>query len=431
MAERDDASLQTLLKRILLACVVLAIGLGEFPSLNALFQSGSSLGRYLGPINPLKALAPALLLFVWLRRKTIPRREGTLLVALFGIGTIATAVSAARCGFPPSALREWAVISLGTLGATCFLLFPAGARFAVLGLWALALYGGVLLNIALPGALAWFHSHVFDPGLAATVGPISSSTPLIGFYGVQSAAKLLAWVPWILLLHSANTKLRAGRAAVFVLCIISSGLILMTTQRGPFVGAIAGWVTFGLHQWIRNRDRRAALLATGALVVALALTATVTPRDVLITRSKSLLGMNPQGTAGKEASATRDFRFRMAAFSLRVIGESPLGNSCIPENRFKEEFANTQFIYKAHSHNMFLQQFLERGWIWGVIHAALWFAALLGAWRTGGLQGSALSAGIATVIVSGLSDHPWFVLNHALVLSTLLLSGLRRLKNDA
>src|SRR5690606_37493170 len=100
------------------------------------------------------------------------------------------------------------------------------------------------------------------------------------------------------------------------------------------------------------------------------------------------------------------FRVGMAAASLESIRENFWGDACIPK-----EFFSSRGLNEAHSHSLFLEQFRSRGWVWGAIHLLLWLIAGLSFFRGSDLRSSAYLAAFTAIFVSGLVDHPWFVLN--------------------
>ena len=110
----------------------------------------------------------------------------------------------------------------------------------------------------------------------------------------------------------------------------------------------------------------------------------------------------------------------MALFSLEQIATQPLGNACITEEKFRE-----RGLTVTHAHNLFLQQFVGRGWLWGIAHFLLWIWAFTRALRSRRIEGHAWAAACISMSVGGLFDHPWFVLNHSILLCIVLLECLK------
>lgn len=409
--------------------VTLALALGILPSLTALSASiaaaAPSIARYLGPLNPLKVLFPLILAQLVIRRREIPRPTGLLLLTAFVVGSLATLVSAASCGFPPAVLREWGTVTIGTVAALALTTLPPLNIFFIISFWCAAVYGSLGLEQLSNSAADWLYQNVFDPQTLSGDFKELGRRAFTGIFGRQSLSKFLAWLPWIAgtWLSSLLPHPRLGRpgawVALGIMTVLSTGLVLGTSQRGPFVGAMAGWAVFILHSWIRRRDSRFVKAGVIGALLSLAFTASLVPKDILESRVLPTFNQGPSNSYAELARNTRDFRKNMTLFSLRIIGESPLGNACIPADRFW-----ASGVHPAHSHSLLLHQFRERGWAWGLFHAALWLLALFNAWKFTDIQGSFIVGGLACILVSGLVDHPWFVLNQAMVLALLLIWGL-------
>jgi hypothetical protein len=416
-----------LLSALVTAVAAGIIALGILPSLTALSaglrESVPAVARYFGPLNPLKLGAPVLLLHVWLFRQSLPRTLLWVLGGAIAVGTGSTLIAAGACGFPPEILREWSVIVLGLVAALSLALQPRVLQVGILLVWAAVIYGSTLLEVSLPASIDWLYAEVFDPNTRALDIAETGRRVLTGVFGRQSLAKLLAWTPWLLLAYSAapgHATRRWLKPVLWGLAVVSTGAILATSQRGPFVGALAGWIAFVLYHGVRLRNRKLAWLAAGALLVSLAATAVLVPRPLLETRVRSLLGVSrPDDSFAKQADAHRSFRVAMTLFSLKTIATHPLGNACISD----QEFLEAGISHFNHSHNIVLQQFRERGWAWGLCHLALWLAAILGAWKLRSEAGAALVAGLVTVLALGMFDHPWFVLNHSMMMWALMIPG--------
>ncbi len=410
--------------------VVLAIGM--LPSLTALSEgiviSWPTLGRYLGPINVLKLASPLLLAFVFVRRRALSRRLYLILGVALTVGTVFAVIAAWQCAWPHPTLREWSVILLGLLAATCFTLLPERDRGRVVVAWVGVVLATALLDALFPSAIQWLYAHLFDPDTGKhDLGEVGWRS-LGGVFGRQSLAKLLAWIPWVLWVQFAVDRSGTGfsrtRVAILAsIAVLCSALILATSQRGAFVGAVAGWLAFAAHAAIRRRNRRFAIAALGALVLSGIVTVVVVPRHFIETRLGTLIGRSSGDAFSEKADVNRDFRLSMWKLSVAVIADRPLGNACITA----KEFEAAGVHHHNHSHNLILQQFRERGWIWGLLHLALWVGAWAGAWSLRSERGSALVALLTSTLVFGMFDHPWFVLNHSMVLWLMLLWGLGEL----
>ncbi len=402
--------------------VALALAFGLLPSFTALHTASPSTD-YLGPFNPLKVALPLLAYFVWKERQRVPKS----IVRWFGAGAallcVSTVIAGSRCAFPPMLIRETAVILAGGLAAVAYVLLPASNRRGVVLAWAALIYVSGAVDLIAPGATDWLYQHIFDPETRINDLPETGHRLLTGVFGRQSMAKLLAWMPWLLsyeflFQRPARRRLVFGLAA---LAAVSTGAILATSQRGPFVGAVFAWLALAAHQGFRLRRKKVAYAALGGLLASLAVTLALVPRDLLEVRTRSMFGLSSPtlGYQANVANDNRDFRVRIAKLSLEVIARSPLGDACIPEKTFLDAG-----VFPAHSHSLILHQFRERGWLWGAFHLVLWLAALAFAWQTRSDAASALVAGVVAILGLGVVDHPWFVLNHAMLMAIFLAACL-------
>lgn len=399
--------------------------LGILPSWTALSeayqQAWPSLYRLSGPLNPLKLGAPILLLYCWQNRRAWPLRFWLWIGAFTGAYLLFSGISGYRCGLPPLFMREASVATVGLLGAIAAILLPKRAWFVVLAGWCLAIYGAAFLDQFFPASVDWLYAHIFDPQTRSADVIEVGRRVLTGVFGRQSLAKFLAWLPWLLwwgwVLRGRNG--RGVRLAFLSFAILSTGMILMTSQRGPLVGALAGWIALGAHRGIRGGNSRQAGLAGIALILGVIATAVFVPQDVLIPRVTSTLGLEQSNTIGRIAQGNREFRQRITRFSLGVVMREPLGNACIP----MQAFVDAGLADKHHSHNLMLEQFRARGWIWGLLHLALWLGAWTRTWLRRSEEAALGFAGLTAIIVSGMFDHPWFVLNQAMILCLFLLLG--------
>jgi hypothetical protein len=118
------------------------------------------------------------------------------------------------------------------------------------------------------------------------------------------------------------------------------------------------------------------------------------------------------------SEANARYRVGMNRVSIEIIRNHPFGDACIPKAFFSE-----RGMSEGHSHNLVLEQFRSRGWVWGLTHLGLWILAALAFFRRRDVFASGLLAACAAVFVCGLVDHPWFVLNQAIVLGAVLVEG--------
>jgi hypothetical protein len=418
----------------LVITVLLVIGL--LPSAQALSadlsQTWPGIFRWIGPLNLLKLGWPALWIYVVAERRRLSACAARAIIAALAIGTAATLIAGSRCGMPPMLLREWFVITIGLAAGVCLALVPPRHRFAVFSGWMGVVLLAAVLDVFSPWVIDALYARIFDPETRYLDVREVGARVLTGVFGRQSMAKLLAWLPWLaaygawerFCAHVNSLRCRAAVLICGIIGILSTGAILATSQRGPFLAAICAWIAFVLHLWWWRRDRRLIILGVVGLALSALATYLFVPKQILEPRVRSAIGLSPQGNPyGKTADDNRSFRTKMAVIAITTIVRSPLGDACIPVERF-HEFG----ISPGHSHNLLLQQFRDRGWIWGLLHAWAWLLAALATWRRRTLGASLLFAGLTSVLVSGLFDHPWFVLNHAIVLGAYLALGLAQLR---
>ncbi|HLD98907.1 MAG TPA: O-antigen ligase family protein [Bdellovibrionota bacterium] len=406
--------------------------LGMFPSFTALSQSLYAewpfLGRYAGPINPLKLASPLIFIWLWSRWADLPVRLRTVLLTGLVLGTLGTITGGLGCNpVPPALVREWAVLVLGVAAVMSVFLCGKRGLFAVLIGWTGIVYGSVLLNFISPEVLTWVNTHLFDP--LRKIPPRGDLQFLMGFYDVASLGKLLMWLPWVLgfALWQRWPEQRVRIAfGFFPFAILSTVLSLWTTQRGPFIGMLAGWFAFFGHLWWISRRKRVLAVAIAVFASILAGVLLISPKDLISKRvsplfssSAKLEGVGPApGGAPTAAHASVLQRKRLYELNLSEVAKHPLGHACTP----KEEYEKRGIIDPSHTHSLILEQFKARGWLWGLFHLALWLIALVQTWRVRSLAASALIGGICATLVMGLADHPWFVLNHAMILAFFLFA---------
>ena len=406
--------------------VVFVLMIAILPSFTALSSELSRIAppifKYLGPINLLKILWPVLLYFAWTRRRGIPKPVIWIFSGAVLVGTFATGIAGVRCHFPPALVREWFVIVIGMIAAFSFFSLPQNKQRLIVAVWTILVSFFACLDYFLPTGTDWFYAHLFDPETRALDSHQSDVHLLGGVFGFQSMAKLLTWLPWLLMMTFCKSKFERKNTTVLLgIATLATAALLSTSQRGALIGMTVGWVVFFFHQILRGKRYRLGAGIGAALLISLALIPLLVPRTLLKTRIESTLGLAPKTGYGALADVNRDFRLKMTRFSLNVIAHYPLGNACIPEADFYQAG-----VFPNHAHSLFIHQFRERGWLWGSFHLLLWLAAAFFAWRTRDLSGGALAAGLMATIVAGLVDHPWFVLNHAMILSVFLVTGISR-----
>ena len=418
---------------ILEILIAIALVVGMFPSLTALSQKLYSqwtiLGKYAGPLNPIKAASPLILYWIFLNRSHLKRRFRSILLVGFVLGSIGTVTGGLACeGVPPALLREWFVMLLGTLAALSLFLFRRSLFLGSLSGWVAVIYGSVLLNYLFPSGLNWINAHFFDPIRQVPLHGESLQF-LIGFYDVASLGKLLVWIPWIvgfvawLKWPSQQQKVYWG---FLLVASISMALSLATTQRGPFIGMLAGAGMFFAHRFWISPDRRLIIGLVSALSVLIIGVTILVPHDLILRRVTPLFSptmkIDGSGThadgAPTEAHQSVLQRKRLMELNLSEISKHPLGKICTPP----EEFSKRGIFEAYHTHSLILEQFKVRGWAFGLFHLGLWLLAFVQTWKLRSWAASSVLGGIATTFVLGFADHPWFVLNHAMILGFFLFA---------
>lgn len=399
------------------------LGLGMFPSFTALsekiFEAYPSAGHYSGPINFLKLFSPAILLYFCFESRRIPRKAKIALLTSLGIGTMATLIAGATCNFPPLFLREWFVICLGSLCSIALILLPSHLSRITVFLWTSIILLGVAINLAFPELTNFLFKNFFDYHYQVPVDR-SVGIHLIGFYDVASLSKLLAWLPWVFGLFCLGSFDKPRHWASFlVLLAICSLLIPITTQRGPVLGMIIGCALATSHQAFQLNRKWILKWIPAAAAIVLVLAWLVIPKNILETRFLAFMGLNGTDTHTVEASRlSSDQRIRIWKLAAKRVVTHPLGMPSPP----REDFTNAGIVDAYHSHNIFLEQYASRGWIWGTLHLALWLIAFASAWKDRTWRGTLMTGGVATTFGLGLVDHPWFVLNHAMILGFFLFN---------
>ena len=404
---------------------ILAVGI--LPSLmapsSALFNLYPFLGKYIGPVNPLKIMAPILLFGLLKYRILLPKKIFVILPVVLSILIFCSLVSAGICHFPSNSIRDLAAILLGSLAGLSFFLLSRRQIYFVICFWMISLLGGVLLNYFAPEKLVWILTHLFDPARAVEVsGPLKAMW-ILGFYDNGSLAKLFSWVSWVgifaLLSFSSSLKnLRLLSVESFILlssltCVL---LILPTSQRGPFFGILGGWIAFVFYlSWLSRSWRtsiRASLVLSSLIVIGLLLT----PSKLLKDRYASMVDWS----IDNQARSSQLARLKHYQLAFKVIRSNPFGDACIP----RSEFEAFEIPQPNHAHSLIVHSYRERGWIWGTIHLVLWVLAIMGSVRMKNYAGAALFAGIITTQIIGLADYTYSVLHHSMLVNIFLMGGL-------
>lgn len=401
--------------------LAVVLGLGMLPSFQALSENLSqqfpSFSRYAGPINFLKIFWPLMVVYIGLQWKRIPVDTRRWLPVIFGIGTIATLISANGCHFPPLFLREWFVICVGSICGITLLLLPRKYSKITVALWGVIVLSGVAINLFFPQLTNWLFRNIFDFTYQV---PESRGAPirLSGFYDIASLGKLLAWLPWafgIFFIDSSST--RRNWAVFFSLLVSCTVLIPVTTQRGPVLGMALGWILFTAHLIFQMRKKWLLKWVPVAVISVLILGWVAIPKNVLETRFLAYFGVaGTDQQAVIQSRVSSDQRKRIWKLAVDRISTHPMGLACPP----KEDYEKAGIEAAYHSHNIFLEQYSSRGWIWGTLHMLLWLCALIWAWRDKTLQGTMLTGAVVTTLGLGMVDHPWFVLNHAMIMAMFL-----------
>lgn len=402
--------------------VAVCLALGILPALMGLTPALQGIGL---SFQSIKWGMPLLAFHVWKERKRIPSRllHPLFLFAWVGMASIGPALI--PCGeIPRMFFRETAVWLLCTLAATSFLLLPPLLRRRTVSAWMGILLLGVALDTLFPAVHDWMYRNVLDPDTRLHDFEETGSLDVwTGLWGRQSFAKLLTWIPflwiaenWPALQKTKGWKSKALLGGALFLPLLS----LWTSQRGPFLAAIAAVSAVIIHRGKKDRVR-AALFLGGAICLVLLLM----PKDLLKTRFDSLF---VQPELGSEAGlvpggGNQIFRYRILKFSWNSVKEFPLGNPCIP----LEVYRASGFWLPSHSHNLFLHPFRERGWLFGALHLFLWVFAGLALWKRrtleSGYADAARFGAWVSVVLGGMTDYPWAVIHQALPLSILLWSS--------
>lgn len=398
----------------------LVLGLSLLPSFTALTAYTVP---FLGPINLLKITAPLFVIFLYQNRSRIPKKASLWFLIVFAIGTISTFVSGARCTFPEFFIREWAVTLLGTLAALCFFIFQPHTQKRVVKIWIALVLGSAAIDLLSPTTNDWLLNKIFDPRTKQNDYLEIGRSTLTGVFGRQSMAKFLAWLPWLTLFFLWNPQKKTNpswlRYTPLLLPMICTGLVLSTSQRGPFLSLIVSWIGFLAYAALILKNKSILKTGVAAFALGIVLVPVLVPTEILVPRIQSLLGVQSANEFTKIAQSNSSVRVGIHKITWDVMKHHPFGNACIPE----KVFIDTIGINSLHGHHLFLHQFRDRGWFYGAAHLILWLVAGLGFLKLRGWRGAFGLSTYLTIFITGQFDHPWFVLNQALILGVVLWVG--------
>lgn len=418
------STLLTCSRKYLAWLITVMIALGMFPSFNALtsriFGPFPALSGWVGPINFLKLALPFLALFVALEWKRLASPGKWWTIGFLALGSIATVIAGRQCNTTPMHFREWAVITTGMLAAVAFALLELRKQRFILAAWVGILVLALVINYLSIDVLNLIHQTIFDP--ERVLDP--KFFLLQGFYDIASFGKLLAWTPWILGLAFCLGGRKFGNRGAIVFVLINLVFLifaLRTTQRGPILGGVVALGVAAVH-YARNRGNFRILLgfaATGLLMSVIA--AWVLPSSIIETRIKPLLSSqwSHQDVQQDPSRASISQRSRIWAYAMDSIRENPLGRPCVDE----AEYARRGIPTLSHSHNEFLEQTRTRGWLWGAFFTVFWILSWRIYWNRRDLIATVCLGGLTSIAVLSLVDHPWFVLNHSVIIGVFLVSG--------
>ena len=384
----------------------------------------------LGPINPLKIAAPALLIFLYTQRTRIseflPKGLALFLGVTYLLGSGAVLYGAFQCQWNLTLFREWFLHGWAALWALSFFFLSNRQRKWVIGAWLTWVGGSCLMDWLAPAWQDWLFAHIFDPDTRVLdvreVGDV-----LTGVFGRQTLGKFLAWIPWLWLLtlkpvakpSSQRFRFALGMAAV----IFSAGIVLATSQRGPFVSVLAAaLVTIVLYARNEGFRKRTLLMMIGGFALSVGvLTVSFVPRPILESRIRSMIGLSSTGSLGDQAEQNTKFRWGMLSFSTQVILENPMGRACFPNERYFWDRGTTA----GHAHHLFLQEYRARGWIWGTLHLLMWIFCGWAFFRAlpSAQENFFWFGGFLSIVFVGQFDYPWMALSQSIVIWVFLWKG--------
>jgi hypothetical protein len=379
----------------------------------------------MGPINLLKLSGPLFIFYVWKNRSRLEPSFLRFAAMMIAVGSLSALYAGIRCGSPTFDLREWGAMLLGCFAGACVAILPKRKALTICSSW----IGIVLLSVGLEliakNALKWIIVHFFDP----TRGDLDPHG-LMGFWDIASLGKLgllAAWTFGYALFRSPALQSRLKWPLFAATTVIMFLVVVGSTQRGPMVGFAAGVFAFMFQEFRRTRNWKIIGTVSGLAVAAAAAAFLVIPSEHLMPRLRSMFFLQDNSYYGQESAKSRDQRIRISKLTFATIAQYPMGNACIPsETYLKYDLDPT---HHGHAHSLILQQYRARGLVWGTLHLIFWIWALLAAFKRKSIEGSVLFAGLCAVFVLGLVDHPWFVVNQATMIGTLLLSAFAK-QND-
>lgn len=380
----------------------------------------------MGPLNLVKLLAPGYLLFVVQRaieKRSLRSVEVNVLIFL-GLGLMASLVAALGCqGVPTNVVREWVAVALGTL-VSLFLFGTSEARRSQVALvWMIIVASLCVVDILWkPGTLK-LATAIFSMESVTRDIREAGDEALGSIFSRQSLAKILVLLPWLFL------SLRKGAPSILSWCIAGLfwSLTFSTSQRAAVLAVFCALFAFLLHVILHRGFRLKPLIAGGAAIFAVVILSIVlTPKPILISRGpefmKSFFPVDLKKIEGLEQTASDnvEFRKRTLLVTVDVIKASPLGNACVSQAAF-----DARMVIPAHSHNLFLEQFRARGWIFGFLFFVIYAFGLISCLRNADVQSGIRFAGLVALFVIGMFDQPLFVINHAVIISWIVLESFR------
>ncbi len=412
----------TLGGRLLNWILLLSAALSILPSMAAITPEGWGLG----PLNTVKLLSPAFIVVIVhaaLLKRSFHSTEVRVLFFL-GLGMIASFIANFGCaGIPNNVVREWVAVSIGTLVALFLYQSSDTRRSMVVHFWMILIAVLCLLDILWkPGSLKLSETLFSAESVLRDIREAGDEV-LGSVFSRQSLAKILVLLPWLFL------ALRKGAPSLRHWCIagIFWSLTFSTSQRAAvlaiFIALFAFLCHLVFHRGLKYKFILAGISATAALVL---LSVILTPKPILLSRGpqfmKKLYSEDLKRVEGLEKTASDNVEFRKRTFlvTLDVIRASPLGNPCVSQASF-----DARAVIPAHSHNLFLEQFRARGWIFGFLFFAVYSFGVFLCFRNSAIQGGVRFAALAALFVLGMFDQPLFVINHAVLIGWILLESFR------
>lgn len=402
---------------------------GILPSITAPFYtlSGNDLEvstvifpfTYIGPFNGLKFFFWLPLLYLYRSRQNLKLKNVSILVACLFVGTVATVVSALQCApLPKQSFKEWAVILITSVYALSFLLMRIENQLFVAKAWVMLIFSFTFVDLLAPTVSNYLVKHLFHPMAHFDMSELGYRA-LASVWGRQSLAKLLCFVPWVW--FCVYRKVNWVSISALILAIPLSAA---TTQRASVIAEVGAVLVF-LGVYFGRRVFHAKILGSIFLgfIFLGASSLLIVPKRIWEPRVASfyLREIPPEKVdevAWQSAFANRDYRLSTLKFSLGIIKENPMGNACIP----LETFTAAGFPMPRSSHNLFIEQYRERGWIWGTVHLLMWILSTAATFKIKNLLDRSLRLGALTAVwITGMFDHAWQVINHALFLWIILL----------